>query len=74
MKFGGSRGQLDDALKVARGRWQAACEVWDDLPRREHEVEVVQPLDDLAAEVLRAVDQLVTVFATARHECEFDPR
>lgn len=72
MKFGGSRGLLDDAQKTARARWDAACDVWDDQTRRDHEAAVVQPLDDHVSELLRAVDQLMTVFASARRDCEFD--
>ena len=72
MKFGGSRGQLDDAQKTARARWDSVCEVWDDQTRRDHHTEVVQPLDDGVSDVLRAVDQLITVFATARRECEYE--
>jgi hypothetical protein len=73
MKFGGNRGQLDDAQKTARARWESVCDVWNDAARQEHESTVVVPLDTHVSEVLRAVDQLMTVFATARRECEFDP-
>lgn len=73
MKFGGNRGQLDDAKKTAAGRWDLACEAWNDQVRREHEAAVVTPLNDHVAELLRAVDQLITVFANVRRECEFDP-
>jgi hypothetical protein len=71
MKFGGSRGQLDDAQKTARGHWEAACEQWNDTARKEHETEVVMLVDDSVTEVLRSVDQLIAIFASARRDCEF---
>lgn len=74
MKFGATRGQLDDAQKVARGHWQAVCQHWDDSARREHESSVVVPLDDAVTDVLRCVDQLIAIFSTVRRECEFDNR
>ena len=73
MKFGANRGQLDDAQQTARAAWQAATEWWDDSTRREHEAEVFAPLDDRVGQVLRAVDQLIVLFAAARRECEFQP-
>lgn len=73
MTFGGGRGKLDDARQTAIARWDAVGEVWSDATRREHEREVVAPLNDAAAELLRAVDRLAGVFATARRDCEFDP-
>lgn len=74
MKFGGSRGQLDDAQKTARGHWDAAGDHWSDAAKRDHEQVVVTPLDEAVTEVLRSVDQLIAVFATVRRDCEFDPQ
>ena len=72
MKFGGTRGQLDDAQKTARGHWEAVGQHWNDATRAEHEQNVVAPLDDAVSEVLRSVDQLIAIFATVRRDCEFD--
>lgn len=73
MTFGSGRGKLDDARQTAIARWDAAGELWSDVTRREHEAEVVGPLNDATADLLRAVDRLAGVFATARRDCEFDP-
>ncbi len=73
MTFGGGRGKLDDARLTAIARWDAAGELWNDSTRKEHEAEVVSPLNDAAADLLRAVDRLAGVFASARRDCEFDP-
>lgn len=73
MNFGGGRGKLDDARQTATARWDAAGELWSDETRREHEAEVVQPLNDAVGEVLRAIDRVATEFASARRQCEFDP-
>jgi hypothetical protein len=72
MTFGGGRGKLDDARQTAMARWEAAGEQWSDQTRREHEAEVVAPLNDAVADLLRAVDRLSVVFSSARRECDFD--
>jgi len=74
MKFGGSRGQLDDAQKTARAHWDTACDRWSDAAKRDHEQSVVIPLDEAVTDVLRSIDQLIAVFATVRRDCEFDPQ
>lgn len=71
MRLGASRSQLYDAQKSARGRWDATHEVWDDAVRTEFEETVWRPLDEHVSEVLRAVDQLSTLFTQVRHDCEF---
>jgi hypothetical protein len=73
MNFGGGRGKLDDARQTATARWDAAGEQWNDATRREHETEVVVPLNDAVADLLRAVDHLAIEFSRARRECDFDP-
>ena len=73
MTFGGARGKLDDARQTASARWDAAGEQWSDQTRREHEAEVVAPLNDAVADLLRAVDRLSVEFSRARRECDFDP-
>lgn len=73
MTFGGGRGKLDDARQTAIARWEAVGEQWSDQTRREHEAEVVVPLNDAVVDLLRAVDQLAGVFTSARRDCEFDP-
>jgi hypothetical protein len=73
MTFGGGRGKLDDARQTATARWEAAGESWSDITRREHDNEVVMPLNDAVADLLRAVDRLATVFSSAKRDCEFDP-
>jgi hypothetical protein len=73
MSFGGGRGKLDDARQTAAARWDAAGEEWNDATRREHEAEVVVPLSDAVADLLRAVDRLAVEFGRARRECDFDP-
>lgn len=73
MTFGGGRGKLDDARQTAVARWDAAGEHWSDQTRREHEAEVVITMNDAVAELLRAVDRMASVFASARRDCDFDP-
>lgn len=72
MTFGGGRGKLDDARQTAMARWEAAGEQWSDQTRREHEAEVVAPMNDAVTDLLRAVDRLAVVFSSARRECDFD--
>lgn len=73
MTFGGGRGKLDDARQTCLAKWEAAGESWNDQTRREHEAEVVAPLNDAVADLLRAVDRLAGVFSSARSDCEFEP-
>lgn len=73
MTFGGARGKLDDARQTAAARWDTAGEQWSDQTRREHEAEVVTPLNDAVADLLRAVDRLAVEFMRARRDCDFDP-
>ena len=71
MKFGTTRSQFYDAQKTARARWDAVCDLWDDAVRREHGEKVVDELDKAVSEILRAIDQVATVFVQIRQECEF---
>jgi len=71
MTFGGSRGQLTEAEQVAMAKWIALGELWNDPIRRDHEAEVVVPLQDGIAEVLRAVDRMALACQAARRDCEF---
>jgi hypothetical protein len=71
MRFGTTRSQFYDAQKNARARWEATCEEWDDDVRREHGELVVDELDKTVSDVLRAIDQLTTLFVQIRQECEF---
>ena len=73
MRFGAARGQLYDAQKVARAKWQATAEAWADATRREFEEQVWEPLDAQVSEVLRAIDQLAALFTQVRRDCEFNP-
>ncbi len=71
MKFGASRSQLYDAQKTARGRWDLVTETWSDESRREFEETTWQPLDQMATDALRGIDQLSVAFTQIRQECEF---
>ncbi len=71
MKFGASRSQLYDAQKTARARWEVATEVWSDESRRQFEEAVWQPLDQMATDALRGIDQLAVMMTQIRQECEF---
>jgi hypothetical protein len=71
MKFGTTRSQIYDAQKSARAKWLATGDEWDDGVRREHGERVVDELDKTVSDVLRAIDQLATVFVQIRQECEF---
>lgn len=73
MKFGSSRSLVYDAQKSARARYDVACETWGDAPRHHFDETVWQPLDALASEALRAVDQLAVAFTQVRIECEYSP-
>jgi len=72
MTFGANRGQLDDAQKVARAHWANATEKWNDTTQKQHEEEIIVPLDDQVTQLLRAVDQLTQVIAQVRRACEID--
>ncbi|OWK43530.1 hypothetical protein [Fimbriiglobus ruber] len=71
MKFGGNRGQLYDAQKTARARWDSTTEIWNDSTRLEFEQQVWEPLDDAVSGALAAVDQLAVLFTQIRQDCEF---
>jgi hypothetical protein len=71
MRFGTTRSQIYDAQKTARAKWDATSDEWDDNVRREHGELVVDELDQTVSDVLRAVDQLATLFVQIRQECEF---
>jgi len=73
MKFGASRSQLYDSQKTARLRWDSTEETWTDVTRQEFEEQLWTPLDQHVSNVLRAVDQLTSLFAQVRQECEFNP-
>jgi hypothetical protein len=71
MRFGTTRSQIYDAQKVARAKWDATADEWDDAVRREHGEKVVEELDNAVSDTLRAIDQLATLFTQVRQECEF---
>ena len=73
MRFGANPSQLYDAQKTARARWDAAAETWNDASRRDVEEHVWEPLDAQTSEVLRAIDQLSSLFTQVRQDCEFNP-
>ena len=73
MRFGATRSQIYDAQKTARAKWAATETDWSDQVRREHGDRVVDPLDALAGDTLRAIDQLTVVFTQIRQECEYQP-
>ena len=73
MKFGASRSQLYDAQKTARARWDLVSETWSDDSRREFEENTWQPLDQMATDALRGIDQLSVTITQIRQECEFHP-
>lgn len=72
MRFGTTRSQIYDAQKTARAKWAATTDLWDDAVRREHEEQVVEELDKVVSDTLRAIDQLATLFMQVRRECEFE--
>ncbi len=72
MMFGANRGQLDDAQQVARAHWANAAEKWNDATQKQHEEEIIAPLDDQVTQLLRAVDQLTQVIAQVRRACEIN--
>jgi hypothetical protein len=71
MRIGATRSQIYDAQKTGRARWTATEEDWDDSVRREHGEQVVDPLDQLVGETLRAIDQIAAAFTQIRNECEY---
>ena len=71
MKFGASRSQLYDAQKTARARWDFVTETWSDASRVEFEEATWQPLDQMATDALRGIDQLSVMITQIRQECEF---
>jgi hypothetical protein len=73
MRFGTTRSQIYDAQKTARAKWNATGDAWDDGVRQSHGELVVDELDKDVSEVLRAIDQLATIFVQIRQECEYQP-
>jgi hypothetical protein len=73
MRFGTTRSQIYDAQKTARAKWQATEDDWDDNVRREHGEVIVDELDKAVSNILRAIDQLATLFVQIRQECEHRP-
>jgi cyclopropane fatty-acyl-phospholipid synthase-like methyltransferase len=73
MMFGANRGQLDDAQQVARAHWVRTGEHWRDSLQKQHEEEVVTPMDEQVTRLLRAVDQLTQLIAQVRRACETNP-
>jgi cyclopropane fatty-acyl-phospholipid synthase-like methyltransferase len=73
MMFGANRGQLDDAQQVARAHWTRTSEHWRDSLQKQHEEEIVAPMDEHVTRLLRAVDQMTQVVATVRRACETNP-
>jgi hypothetical protein len=71
MRFGATRSQIYDAQKVARAKWDATGDEWDDAVRRSHGEQVVDELDKAVSDALRAIDQLATLFTQVRQEVEF---
>jgi hypothetical protein len=71
MRFGTTRSQVYDAQKSARAKWDLTGDEWDDAVRREHGEKVVDELDKSVSDILRAIDQLSTLFVQIRQECEF---
>jgi hypothetical protein len=72
MRFGTTRSQIYDAQKTARAKWAATAEEWDDAVRRNHGETVIEELDHSVSDILRAIDQLATLFVQIRQECEYD--
>jgi hypothetical protein len=73
MRFGTTRSQIYDAQKTARAKWEATGDEWDDAVRRDHGETVVDELDKAVSDILRAIDQLATLFVQIRQECEYNP-
>lgn len=71
MRFGTTRSQIYDAQKTARVRWDIVGEHWDDSVRTDHGEQIVDELDKTVSNILRAIDQLATLFTQIRQECEF---
>jgi acyl transferase domain-containing protein len=71
VKFGASRSQLYDAQKTARLKWDGVSELWHDDASRDFQETLWDPLDAQVSEVLRSVDQVSTLFARIRSDCEF---
>jgi hypothetical protein len=71
MRFGATRSQIYDAQKTARARWDGTETDWNDPVRREHGETIVEPLDALVGDTLRAIDQLAVLFTQIRQECEY---
>lgn len=71
MRFGTTRSQIYDAQKTARAKWDATEDAWDDAVRREHGETIVEELDKTVSDVLRAIDQVATLFVQIRQECEY---
>lgn len=70
MKVDAGRGKLYDAHQTIRQRWDTVAEVWNDPVRVEFETKVWEPLDQLTADGLRAIDRLARILTECRRACE----
>lgn len=70
MRIGANRGQIYDAQKAMRAKWDDLDAVWADDARREFGETVWEPLDREVSDLMRAIDQLAVLFHQIRADCE----
>jgi hypothetical protein len=63
------RARLYTQLKDLRARWHELQDVWDDPVRKDFEEGHWAELEARVLAALRAMDQLGTTMAQARHDC-----
>jgi hypothetical protein len=61
-------GQLYDAIKTLKARWEQTEDLWADSVRREFEETILLPMEQLAGDALRAIDRLEQVVCQVRNE------
>ena len=69
MNVDAGRGKLFESSKVVQAHWDQAERIWTDANAQAFRHEVVEPMEQLAREALRAMDRLDQLFREVRRDC-----
>lgn len=69
MYFGAGTSKLQHALKTLHAHWDATQEGWRDQVRHDFEERTLAPLQSMASQTARAMDDLADLFAKIYRDC-----
>ncbi|MEZ6142614.1 MAG: hypothetical protein R3B84_18800 [Zavarzinella sp.] len=69
MHVEGPKGQLADAWKTFQAHWDLTSETWNDTVHQDFQENFWEPLKQLVANEIRAMEQLSTILRQCRQEC-----